>query len=472
MDNIDFYRDMLGDSYSYDATGMRALLIKKEIQQDNGITLEPGEIPLGFMSLKYIPNNLVILRLDLKSPLFLLVLGKPRTGKGVATAYMAEQLFYKTGAKILSFDSAKELFTHRLPFAYDQPLHMQKQWDSFFSQFGLKRRGFKMYEISPKFLGEMLNVDKQFAFSYLQVKEFHKRNPQEAKIALTELIAGDAGSATQVLISRTLNNDAVSSWQGFYNEMLRLRKGISRDDPLKSKVSSVFSGLMDCMENGYLSDDPKDYLDILSIVRDYEWINFVGQLRGVENDNNDMVRYNAYVKLYFQIILTDLRRYKEGANDAKIRTPITIYAPEVDSAIPKNGTSSLKQLFSSFVLKYGKWGVNSISDVQDSDKIDPSIAKNCAILASKAEGGNLSTIRDKGVNDAALDIIEKMPTRQKTSVGTTASLFSYVGRRLPNRDESGSVDTIPLFAYLFPSTSQFYEEGKVYNISKSASILL
>lgn len=463
MNQLQWYRDLLTPVTDLpDVTGHRALLIKEQRQVAPALILEEGEIPLGFKTTSYTPANLVILKLDIHSPLFCLVTGKPRTGKGVAGAYLAEQLFYKAGAKILSFDSARELFTHKLPFAFDEPMFMQQRWDAFFNQFSLQRRGFDMFQLAPKFLGDVMNVDKKFAFSYNDVKQFNKYNPSEAKTTITELIAGDSGSAGQVLISRALNDLSITSWQGFYNKLLSLRKGENKDDPLRSKVTAIFQGLADCIENGYVSDNSDDHIDLLEIVRDHEWVNFVGQLRGVQEDNNETARYNAIVKLYYQIILTDVRRFKDGDVSAYIRTPVTILAPELDSAVPRVGTSSLKQLFTSFVLKYGKWGVNSISDVQDTDKIEPSIAKNSAMLSSKAEGSNLDAFQGKGVTDYALEMMKSMATRQKTSVGTNASMFAYVGRRLPNRDEFGNVDTTPLFAFMFPTTSAFYQEGKNY----------
>ena len=370
-----------------------------------------------------------------------------------------------TDSHIFAVDSGKELLTHRYPFAYDEPVYVQQRWDAWFAQAKpLKRHGYDIYSIAPKSMGDVLNVDKVFSFDYHMVKRLNKLVPNDLKPILTEIIVGqDASPASQRIIGQALSDETITSWAGFKRKMLgfRVRQGASSDPYEKeeqkatqSTAKSVFSGFNDCIENGYLSDNPNDAIDIVDVVHQHQLTRMIGSLRTSEDDTDPLVRYNGQIKLLSLGLTTEIDRFHQGDKTARLDRCL-FWFPEVDSLIPAKGNSSLRNMITQLILKLGKLHCSTIMDVQNVDSIDPKVAKMVNILSGKASGANLDLLKEKGVNDVALEMAQRLAIKQETSVGTRTSQFGFFGRRV-----GASSDIEPVFFYARPPESQFFDERK------------
>lgn len=459
QNTLQAYKELFSDVKDYDPTGFRRMLFEGEVEAvKTRIELGENEIPIGFSSFKFTIENLVTLTLNFKTKVSFLVIGKNRTGKSVTSAMMIDNIFLKFKSlnkriKILGLDSKKELFTHKMPFAFNKEPYWQEKYDSFFELYGLKRFGYKMLCIRPKFLGEVPNVDKYYTLTYPDFKQLLITNKQDAVTILIELLGLEANPNNVSLILRAVADLTITTWQGLYDRMRKFspsKKEVQDDEEAKlvgTSARTAFREIKAGLEIGYLSDNPDDRFNVLEAYSEYDFINFVGDIRSSKDDNPFTIKYNAYVKMLVTQVMKDVERYRQGSPDTYIKGDILLWIPEVDSLVPKEGNSSLKAMVTQSITKLGSFGVHTVIDVQQIDRIDPSVFRESSIISSRADEENLKMIENKGVNEETVAKFRSLAMKKETSVGTRASLFGFLYE-----------DTLPVFAFPFPSCSAFFAE--------------
>ncbi len=451
-------------SYNYTSNLLYNRLNKsKEIEVKKDYKLKMNEIVIGFKSVEYYLGNEVKVDLkltnesgnlkELKSRGFLL-LSRKGDGKTVMASILINWYREKFKIKdssgniinlpVFIIDPKGEYYTRSKESYYNRDEDFKFNVDGLLSEYNLKRKGFDLIVIRPKFLGEQSDVNFYYSIHFLDFKRIMKRNSTVSISILFDLLGLTNNEANQELLELALSNDKITSWIELGNYILKLKKefGIG--------AVTIINKIRVRLRRGILTDKDEERFNLLENLAN-KIVVFRGDIRNEVDDNIHLIMYNAYIKFALQLIIDDADGASKNNKDSYLKNPAgyLIVCDETDSICPREGKNSLKNTYIQLLTKYRAIMINTISITQNPDKLAYEIIKECDfVLGSTCDNIISDTlIKIRGITPKNVYFLKTLKREVLNSIGLTINEWYFV-----------DINNFPIIFYPFIPTQAYKEQ--------------
>ena len=429
-----FFGDLMSMSPIYTDRLLANKIFSSQInEKKEPFNIKKNQILIGFNSTDFNENSAVLLNLKFKVKVgdefekrsrVITIIGKKGSGKSMLKKVISENIKYRMHMPFFFIDPYGEDVKMKEKYAEDKSLEYQEYIDEFLSKFGLERQNMNIIVISPKFLGELQNVDKYYSISYTEFRDMAKYDLDLAVTIMSELLGIDNNDDNIELLMNVINNKTIETWKDMYNMLIREKKN------LKTKTHKIFGRVISRLRNQIITDDTSITIDIKSLLMKYDAVVFRARLRDSVDDSYTTKMYNAYVKMIISQIRIDITRFINGDETATIKCKEGVFIPidEADSLAPASGISSLRNTIVQLATKFRKSMISLILITQSVEKLDHTLmAQSDFILTAKLDDINRGIISERNVSKEEIETkLTNLRSEQKTSIGTIVNEWAFI----------------------------------------------
>ncbi len=383
------------------------------------VGLEQNELFVGCNSVVLNKDNVVKLNIGLfgdyekdRTSLVITFLGIKGTGKSIMSSIVFFDNFRRRyGNYLFVVDPQNEFWVKKKPYP-------DGGVDSFFDELNMKRQGYNMLIVSPRFLRKNQNIDRYFSISYKNIVQLRGYDPILAARLFIELLGINDTNETHLdLISGTMQDVGIESFAQFRRMLYKNQKkfgGVA--DTIAKKIDSK-------LRLGVISDNTTYWLDILSELKLYDAVVFRGMLKGSSMDNYYDLPYSATLKILLALIMYDnIGYFVEKEQDAVLKNDVSILIDEADTVAPESGRSTTKEFVRMLATKGRKAKINLGLIVQESSLLDHELfAQTNIIFSSQITEENAKVLIRRGVNPEHVDFLRHLKRKVVTTIGTGPS---------------------------------------------------
>lgn len=405
---------------------------RKIMEVDNSFHLNKNQMLIGFRNHDFSEGSEVVIDLELEKRIgngierqskVINILGRKGEGKTALATVIIDYLVQQRHVPIFVIDPWGEFYKRKQPFVdKDVDYEFYSRLNKHLSKYNLKIKGYKTCVISPKFLGKKPNVDKYFSISFPQVKDLINKNSYDGINLLADIL-GIANNEPNIdFLLRTIKSADgihINSWSELKDTLKKLKSYSKRNDELSVRVSSIFSKLNIRLLLGVLSDDEKDEIDILQLLKENELLVFNGEIRTEEDDTYQTKIYNSILKFILSVIKTDLKNLLSNLPSTLTnKEGVWIVCDEADSVAPEKGQSSLKTDYVQLATKQRKAMISLINITQSALKLDQILFSQADyIFTFRPDEDNRKIFERRGMSEENLSIIDELKYGVETGIG-------------------------------------------------------
>jgi hypothetical protein len=415
------------------------------------IEVPDTQLFLGFSSLKYTPANVVAPPISIISEeggrvvpksRVITIIGRKGSGKSVLASIVAQDNFRrKFGIPLIILDPSPtpewHIHKYALTHKFNSP-ELAKKLKDYEYKFNVKFQGYSTKVFRPAFDSSFKEegVDADLKLALTDFKEMYAWSKLDAMQALLEVLeltdnhVAERGAA-QILSYPSFTN---------FDQVIRAIDGelaFGEDQELRNIGTAFASDLRTAMLLDVISKDEgnKD-TDLLSDMLHYDSVVFRNKMK-TEGDQKMMAKYFVYTKIYLTQILSDRIKWASGTAEyrakAKLSCPtgICVVIDEADTLCPEGSQTYLKKQIEEIATKYRKAGVNLVLITQNAALLSSVLlAQSDLIICSKIDNvGNAKALKDRGVNDEAINILKHLDVEKKNSYGFKVNEWAVIDQQ-------------------------------------------
>ena len=326
--------------------------------------------------------------------------------------------------------------------AAKEPAYAERRYDAirpaiddYLKSISMERRGDDVLTISPRSQGPQPGVDKLFSVGWPDLAYLAAHNVDETVRLFLQLVGIDTSSReasanyVDVMKHVMLRRDSIRKIADMYAVIAASAAALS----LPATGERLIRRIKTAVEERYLSDDPRNWIDVRKEMMDRAGTGYVAfrgrQSSSLSHSYVDMQFYAEMMVIFTEVLYdtNDFQRFRLPS--AQLRSPAGtwIYVTELPRLAPEKGDSYTRDFVRSFLTEARQAGVDFGGDAQAASMVDSRFFEQFKyVFSARLTESNAAVLRGKHLLEAVIKQLFDLPGPHKTSLGLEPSRWFVV----------------------------------------------